>query len=204
MLERYENLLNPELLKPTLLSSSIFIAVFQSLRSAIVDDLRGLFVSGFDGEREIINSSYKEKVLSLDPSPVRASLLWFREAEAITASDIDSYNRARICRNKLAHELLSIVAAEGLPGDFEECFEGMVGLIKRIGVWWAVNIEIPTNPDFDEVDVDPEEVVPGRLIGLQILCDVALGSDERSRFWYEGLKQRLALVASEVPNRATE
>jgi hypothetical protein len=39
---------------------------------------------------------------------------------------------------------------EGLPADFEECSSDMVALLRKIEVWWIPNVEIPTNPDFEE------------------------------------------------------
>ena len=39
---------------------------------------------------------------------------------------------------------------------------------------------MPINPDFDNVQVDPQEVMPGPVLGLRVLMEVALGSPDDS------------------------
>lgn len=38
---------------------------------------------------------------------------------------------------------------------------------------------IATDPDFDGKKVDPEEIVPGSVVALRLMLDIALGSDEK-------------------------
>ena len=47
-------------------------------------------------------------------------------------------------------------------------------------MWWIVNIESPANPDYDGSHIDEEEIVPGRLAGIQLLRDIALGDEEEA------------------------
>jgi hypothetical protein len=35
-----------------------------------------------------------------------------------------------------------------------ERFHELVALLKKIEVWWVVNMEIPVNPDFDGKEID--------------------------------------------------
>ncbi len=39
-------------------------------------------------------------------------------------------------------------------------------------------MEIPTNPDFDGKKIDEEGMVPGKIMTLRLLADIALGSEE--------------------------
>lgn len=57
-------------------------------------------------------------------------------------------------------------------------FEGLVSLLKKIEVWWVVNVEIPVNSDFDGKEIDEEGVVPGPVLILQMMLEVASGNDE--------------------------
>jgi hypothetical protein len=204
--KEYEQFLNPDVLRPRLLSASIFIMGFESLKAAIVDRLRYLFWRGFDEHGDKFDPRYEEEVLSRHRSPARASLMWLCQEGAISAADLDVYDRIRECRNKLAHQLLDIVSTKGLPEGFDDRFNEMVDLLRRIEVWWIQNFELAIDPEYTDEEVDPEEIVPGRLIALQLLCDIALGSEEHSRSWYEGFRERIAELEKHTetpPNYAT-
>jgi len=41
-----------------------------------------------------------------------------------------------------------------------------------------VNVEIPTNPDYDGHEIDEAGITPGALISLQMLIEVASGSTQ--------------------------
>ncbi len=47
-------------------------------------------------------------------------------------------------------------------------------------MWWIREVEIPTNPDFDNCEIVYDEIVPGQIIALQLMCDIALGSEDIS------------------------
>jgi hypothetical protein len=53
-----------------------------------------------------------------------------------------------------------------------------VAFLRKIGVWWVVNVEIPTNLDFGGKEIDEEGVVPGTVLTLQMLIEVASGNTE--------------------------
>jgi hypothetical protein len=81
--------------------------------------------------------------------------------------------------------MLSILAETGLPPDFDETFRVLMHLLRKIEVWWIVEFEIPTNPDFDGREIDQESILPGPVAGMQLLSDVALGGPEESRFYID-------------------
>ena len=180
----WEEFLNPEVMRPRLITASIYIAGFESLKDAIVDHIRDFFWTGFDESGDKIDPKYRSDVLARKRSPVYASLDWLTEMNVIDDADVDAFNRVKACRNTLAHNLFSMLASQGLPPDFEQCFTEMLALLRKIEVWWITNVEIPTNSDYDGSEIDEEEIVPGRLMAMQLLWDIALGDEERSRFYY--------------------
>ncbi len=186
----WEEFLNPDVTRPRLIAASIYIAGFEALKDSIVDHTRGFFWTGFDESGDKIDPKYQSDVLARNRSPVYASLDWLREMSAIDDADMQAFERVKACRNTLAHELLSTLGTEGLPPDFDQCFNEMVALLRKIEVWWIINVEIATDPDYAGLDVDEDEIVPGRIMTLQLLWDIALGDEERSRFyWNEFRKQ---------------
>lgn len=196
--KQYEDFLNPAVLRPRLLAASVFITGFESLKVAIVDRLSGLYWRGFNQEGEEIDPRYDVEVRSRHRSLVRASLMWLVEEGAIEQTDLDTYDRVRVCRNLLAHELLDVVSSQGLPEDFDIRFEELIELLRKIEVWWIQNVELAINPVYVGQEVDPAEIVPGRLIALQVLCDVALGPEDKSLFWYDGFRNKVAEVEEDM------
>lgn len=186
----WEEFLNPDVMRPRLISASIFIAGFESLKDAIVERIRSFFSNGFNAEGELIGPRYESEVLRRNRSPLYASLDWLKHNGVISDADIGAFDRVKMCRNRLAHRLLSCVGTEGMPPDFESSFQEMVILLRKIEVWWIVNVDLPTNPEFDGSEVNEHEIIPGPVLGLQLLCDIALGSTEQSRSYYEELKKQ--------------
>jgi len=186
----WEEFLNPDVIRPRLIAASIYIACFEALKDAIVGRIRDLFLNGFDQTGDIIDPKYDSKVLSRNKSPVYASLEWLKESAAINDVDIRAFNRVKDCRNNIAHRLFTLLGSEGLPPDFENCFSDMVSLLHKIEVWWIKNFEIPINPEYDGRDVDEKEIVPGRIMSLQLLIDIALGDEAKSRLYYEEFRKR--------------
>lgn len=57
-------------------------------------------------------------------------------------------------------------------------FADVVSLLRKIETWWIVNVEIPINPDYDGQEIDEAGIVPGPVLSLQMLIEVASGNTE--------------------------
>jgi hypothetical protein len=185
----WEYFLNPDVVRPSLINASIYIAAFEMLEDTIIGRIRDFFCNGFNQKGDIIDPEYQTKVLSLNKSPMYASLEWLKGMKAIKQSDMDTFEKIKKCRNNVAHELHEIIVGRGLPEDFNDNFRSMILLLHKIEVWWIVNVEVPTNPDYDGQEIDEDGIMTGALMSIRILCDVALGTDEQSRFYYEQFKK---------------
>ena len=182
----WETLLNPDALRPNLIAASIYISSFELLKTTIVDRIKDFFTNGFDRNGPHISPEYQSEVLSKNGSPVYASLAWLKEMQAIDDADVAAFERVKELRNKLAHELTSVLF-EGLPTGFVEGLKEMVSLLDKVERFWIIGVEIPTNPDLHDKDIDVADVIPGPIMGLRLLLDVALGSEEESRKHLKGL-----------------
>ena len=165
----WEEFLNPEVTRPRLIATAIYIAGFEVLKDSIVGRIRNFYWTGFDESGDKIDPKYQSDVLSRNKSPVYASLDWLKENAAITDADVAAFDCIRSCRNTLAHRLFSAIGSEGLPEDFGQCFTDMVALLRKIEIWWIANFEIPTNPDFDGREIDENGIVPGPVMSMQLL-----------------------------------
>jgi hypothetical protein len=191
--QAYEDFLNPDVTRYRLIIASIYIAGFELLKDSIVNHLRSFYADGFDDTGEILGERYQSAVLRRNRSAVYASLEWMKEMQAIDDSDIAAFNRVKSCRNVLAHRLFDALGSEGLPADFDQCFTDMKALVRKIEMWWIINVEIPTDPDFDGETIDDDGIVPGAVMSMQLLLDIALGDEEQSRFYYNEFRRRTSV-----------
>jgi len=174
---RYKKFFDPKILKKRLILISIYIAAFEILKDSIVKQIQGFYValpeSHPESLEEEILSRYKDEVLSKHKSPVYASLEWLKESQAITDDDIEKFNRIKKCRNLLAHETVEI-AIEGFSSDFEERFDDMIELLEKIENWWIINVDIPSNSDFDGKEINESDVASGKVMILKTMIDISL------------------------------
>src|SRR5208337_3577896 len=154
----WETFLNPEALRPSLIAASIYIAAFEILKTSLVDRIKDFFTNGFDQNGLRIDPMYKSDVLSKNRSVIYASLEWLRDAHAIDDADLAVFERVKELRNNLAHALASMLY-EGLPADFRTRLNEMVCLLDKVERWWIINVEIPTNPDLKDEQIDEAQVI---------------------------------------------
>jgi hypothetical protein len=57
----------------------------------------------------------------------------------------------------------------------------MIAILDKIEKWWIVNVDIATDPKFDSERVEESNIIPGPIMALRVLMDVALGSEEDAR-----------------------
>jgi len=190
--ESWENFLNPEILRSNLIVASIFLSAFEILKECILERPKEMYINGFNESGLIVDESYKLKVLSLDKSPIYASLEWLKKCNVINQKDIDAFTRIKKCRNELAHELPKLIT-EGIKNDPVSNFKSILDLLEKIERWWVCNVTIPTNPEFNDTEVGAKEILLGKVITIHMLTDIALGNDEKSWFYYEEIVRKNAL-----------
>ena len=187
--DSWERLLNPEKLRSNLIVTSLFITAFELLKDSIIGRIRDFFTNGFNEKGWIISSDYKTKVLSLNKSPLYASLLWLQEMQVIDSHDIAKFEEIKNCRNKIVHEIQNYISQSPKIDPISQ-FHKIVELLNKIEKWWIINVEIPTNPDYDGQDIDEEEITPGKILLFRLLLDIALGSEEESKWYYQEFNKR--------------
>ena len=68
-------------------------------------------------------------------------------------------------------------------------FDQLRQLLRKIEVWWIVNVDMTIAQDDLPGDVADSDIVPGPLIMLDLMIGVALGSDdEANKYLNEYLK----------------
>jgi hypothetical protein len=177
-LANFEEFLDPALVRFRLIAASVYLAIFELLKSSILDHPRAFFADRFTGDGPAASAKYKSAVLSRNKNPVYASLAFLREEfHVISESDASAFERVKRCRNHLAHRLFHVLASGGLPPDFEERLGEMVGLVGKIEEWWFRNVEVALMDDVPD-GVDLDGALSGKQVMIAILARVALSPGE--------------------------
>lgn len=173
--------LDPKNLKGNLISCALLIAMYESSKENTISQVKSLFHIGFKDGVDLYSENYKE-VLAKDKSPFKATLLWLKEHEAISEEDISSMDSIRKYRNQLAHEMMNLLF-EGLDSDYLSHFELLLSIRIKIERWWILNIEIPTNPDYDGKEITEDDITTSTQITYRLILDM-LSDDEKTANYY--------------------
>jgi hypothetical protein len=180
--ESWLKFLNPESLRSNLLSASLYLAAYEILRSSLIDQIRSFFMVGWSAESgEAIDPRYQTEVLSRAKSPLRASASWLQQHGVIDEHDITKLNTVREHRNSIAHDLPKFVSSIDAHVDLA-LFQSICELVTKVDRWWITEVEIPTNPDYDDREIDYDGIQSGNMIFLRVLVEVATGKPEEAEF----------------------
>ncbi len=183
-INKWLKFLEPENLKDNLIFSSLYIATFESFKDYVIDEVKFFFHCGFSNEEDFFDPQYIDSVKSKDKKHIdNASLLWLIEMEAISLEDFESYKKLRQYRNKLSHELMTLLF-EGLPEELPLMFSKLIQIRVKIEKWWILNIDIATNPDFDNSrEIQESDIVTESEMTYQIIFDMLSGDDKKATFY---------------------
>ena len=179
----WENLINPDVVREKFATVGLFLVAYEILAGCIRDKPRGFFAHEFKNGVSVPSDEYKAEVLALDPKgkfdAKRGGIEWLNRMGAIDETDRNAIRGVTDLRNKVAHELPEIVLGGSLPA-MNDHLSTLLELIEKIDRWWIVNVEIPTNPDFDGENIDESRIVSVLGIAMSTLRDVAMGKEEEA------------------------
>lgn len=161
--DRWERFFDPEVVRPSLFMATMFITTFEILKDSVIDRIRDFYTKGWDQTGPIVSPRYQSEVMSRNKSALYASLIWLQEHEAINEGDLKTFENLKKIRNQLAHQLFKVVTGQ-VESEHASQFPVLVELLRKVEVWWVVNVEIPINPDYDGKEIDHAGIVPGALL----------------------------------------
>lgn len=186
--DHWERFLDPDVVRPSLFLATMFITTFEILKNSVVDRIRSFYIIGLDETGPIVDPEYQREVVSRNRSTLYASLQWLQEHDVINGKDLETFEQLKIIRNQLAHQLFEVVTGQ-TESAHEAQFPVLVELLRKIEVWWVVNLEIPINPDYDGQEINEEGIIPGAVLSLQMLIHVASGNTELLEHWRKARPQ---------------
>lgn len=187
--ERWEEFLNPAILRSKLISASIYLAAFQMLKDSIVDRLKSFYTFGFDENGDRVDPQYEHEVLGRNRSTLYASLSWLAERGVIEQIDLDTFEKLKACRNDIAHNMPQL-ALPGSESAHLALFPDLITLLNKVETWWILNVEIPTNEDFDGAEIDGKGIVPGSIMTVKMMLDIAMGSEAEASAYLKAFRER--------------
>lgn len=175
--------LDPAQLKDNLMSSSLYIALFESFRDNVVETLKGFYMRGYEDGKFILSEEYASRVRSRDKHEIKAVLLWFQESGAIDDADLILFDTLRQFRNELVHKLLDRLF-EGMPDELPIHIVALLSFRIKIEKWWILNIDIPVSGDFDaDHDIDEDKITTGTQMMSQMIFDMLSDDEEKATFY---------------------
>lgn len=185
--EKWIAFLKPENLKDNLICCSVYIAFFETTKDYIVNQVRDFYSIGWSSENgDVISEDYKTQVLAKDKdkNPLKASLIWFKENNAITEEDILVYDELRKYRNVIAHEMLEKLF-DGLNKDYSEKLNQLIELRIKLERWWIFNIELETGMIENPENIKEEDVISNSQMIFKLILDIVSGDEEKSNYYYK-------------------
>ncbi|MGN6199927.1 hypothetical protein [Humibacter sp.] len=180
--KRLQDKIQPENVATALVRASAFLTGYELVKTAVVDEVKGFFVQGFDQDGLIHSKDYERKVLPLGKNVYEASVNWLIQMGALTQDQAESLDAIRSHRHELAHELARFVVDPDADVSVDR-LKKLQGIMRSLDRFWG-GIDVDTNPDFDGVDVGRDNIVSGsgalltyllQIAGVEVTPDAAAG-----------------------------
>ncbi|WP_426669402.1 hypothetical protein ACPPVU_24710 [Mucilaginibacter sp. McL0603] len=181
--DKWTNFLKPETLKANLINGAFYITLFESFKDYIITSVKDFYMSGFDESGYTYSPDYIKNVVNKNKSVLYASLNWLKESEAINDNDILNFEKQKGLRNRLAHDMMTCL----IENQFDDYIENLSELMRlriKIEKWWIMNVDIPTNSDFDHMEITENDIVTGSELLNKIMMDIITGKEGEADFYY--------------------
>lgn len=191
----WEKFLNPQILRGNLFDIAVFVCVFEMFNDALIDKPKTFFSEGScrddhnGGFKYILGEAYEENVKARHKYPDEASLLWFKEMGAVNDEDIAKYHEIRKFRNEIAHEMIHFISSSTRVFR-PDLFDKMVELYNKIEKWWFINFEAAIDPEAIPEGTDPNEVIPGSMMTIRLILEIATGNEPEEGYYYKEFLKR--------------
>lgn len=174
--QSWEKLLDPQQLRSNLLLASLYLSAYEILKESLIDRIRSFFTLSLEeNSKPVLDDQYRE-VKQLHKSILLASCSWLEQNDALSKDDVDEITAIRQHRNEIAHELPHFL------GDIDreislEHLQGIFRILRKTEIWWVRNVDMAINPEFDNVQVDDEDIHSGPVVLLSEIIRIALAED---------------------------
>ncbi|WP_421305589.1 hypothetical protein [Aeromonas veronii] len=189
-MDAWEKLINPTKLRENLMSASVYISSYEMCRDFIISKPRDFFTDNWGINGETLSEEYSKDVMSFGRSPLKASLLWFKEQGAISDTDIEHFEKAIAHRNEIAHNLPKFISEPDYEVDVG-IFNTMLEVTNKIGVFWVMNYELSIHPDYSVQEIDEKGIQVGTIMMIKMMMQIAFGQEPEEGYYYNEIKKAI-------------
>jgi len=169
----------PKALKRNLINASLILTAYELMKSFLIDQVKNFFEIDVGGKIEPSNK-YKNEIKQLRNElpkehrkyPLLVYSCWFRRHEVLTETDFENIKKIWKYRNKVTHGLIKFLVNSEFEVDVKYLFQ-IRDIVEKVEFWWVKEIEIPINPDLDQVEVKDADIRLGRTELLNHLISIA-------------------------------
>ena len=197
-----ERILDKDSLKVELSFMAIFIGLFEYLKDTVCSRVESFLCTDMTrtDEGELIwvhTDEYKSEIEKriVDGEVVkdrlRNTMLWYKDAGALTEKDYVRFLELRKKRNSYAHEMTAHIL-DGLPEQDMHALIDLLELFQKLDQWWINEIEIPISGDFKPGSYQEDEVESVALITFKMLISTLFveGKSEEYMEMIRGFKNQ--------------
>ena len=184
-LDNVERICDKESLQVQLSFMALFIGMFEFMKDTLLSRVESFLCSEMtqneDGEWVYIHSdTYKSKIEKryvngrIVKDRLRNTVLWFKDAEAITDDDFELFCKLRDKRNSYAHNMAQHIW-DGLPEQDAKGLLDLLDLYIKLDKWWINEIEIPISGEFAPGNYDEDSVESLALLAFKMMITTLFG-----------------------------
>lgn len=154
--QQFDKIQKPDLIKKHLKIASLYLAGYELLKSSIIDDVKDFFIV----------SDYNAEVVQKHKKLFEASCLWLAKVGAISQNDVIELQSIREHRNKIAHDLPTLLIDDEYNIDIS-LLRKMKYYIDTIGKFW-----VKLYTDADQSVIPDSEIRTGRDLLFEYLISI--------------------------------
>lgn len=161
----------PAAVATALIRAGAFLTGYELVKTAIVDEVKAFFIVGFDESGVTYSPAYEREVLGRDRNRFRASAAWLVSMDALTSAQVAELDDIYAHRNEVAHELAKFLVDPDVEISVRN-LQALRGIMRSLDRFWG-SINADTNPEFDDVEVDYDNIQSGGGILLDYLLQLS-------------------------------
>lgn len=168
--------LAPDNLRLLLQLSGLYLVGYELLKTTIVSNVSGFFLTGFD-ESGLTYSTEYDEIRSGHRHELDGCLQWLVDESILSQAEVEAVTLLRDERNRVGHELPSLLVDPSSTLDVGALLNAQV-VLKKVAVFFG-GIEADLLPDNDGAEVDYEGIESvGSWLYSELLDAFAAAEDD--------------------------
>ena len=182
--------LAPEKVRKNVVLASLYITAFDLLEMSIKKETKDFLTFMYLDDPEKAEQEYKKEVSDKYPfenrygrkyyDDYRACVLWLRDINAISSSEVDTLLKIRGHRNDVVHKLPELLLDEKFELDFN-LFQELRRLHKKITIFWGRTKVIDVNAEYDGKEIKDEGIEPLSVVFLEYILSTFVSKPTENR-----------------------